>query len=174
MLRSTPGFAADSVNQAHPRGEHSATALNINGFYLPGALQGRAGQVIIPEIVQTLDILTGAYAPEYGGETAAILNLSLRAGPITPIRRFFLEGGQYSIVDGAITAGGQAGSAFGPPDEQGRRAEGDDVLGSGEEGRREAGRAADHPGRALRRLRFEAIEPDLLLRSGQVRLRLLR
>src|SRR2546426_499304 len=110
VLRSTPGFAADSVNQAHPRGEHSATALNINGFYLPGALQGRAGQVIIPEIVQTLDILTGAYAPEYGGETAAILNLSLRAGPITPIRHLFLEGGGYSTFDGALTFGGQLGS----------------------------------------------------------------
>jgi outer membrane receptor protein involved in Fe transport len=122
VLRSTPGFAADSVNQAHPRGEHSATAININGFYLPGALQGRAGQIIIPEIIQNLDIMTGAYAPEYGGETAAILNLSLRAGPIHPIHRLFGEGGNYATLDTSGVAGGQFGSPYGPPDANGDRA----------------------------------------------------
>jgi hypothetical protein len=122
VLRATPGVAADSVNQAHPRGEHSATAIYLNGFYLPGALQGRAGQVLIPEVIQNLDVMTGAYAPEYGGETAAILNLSLRSGPITPFQRLFLEGGGYSTFDGGISAGGQLGSPIGAPDASGQQA----------------------------------------------------
>ena len=84
VTRTVPGFAQDSVNQYHPRGEHSATAIFLNGFELPDVLQGRAGQILVPDVIQNLDIQTGGFAPEYGGETAAILNLNLRGGPITP------------------------------------------------------------------------------------------
>ena len=69
---ANPGFVQDSVNQVHPRGEHCGTTISIDGFDLPGANQGRVGQVITPSDVQSADVLTGAYAPEYGGETAAI------------------------------------------------------------------------------------------------------
>ena len=81
---TTPGMVLDSVNQVHARGEHSSTTISIDGFALPGANQGRIGQVITPSDVQSADIFTGDYAPEYGGETAAILNLNLRSGSITP------------------------------------------------------------------------------------------
>ncbi len=120
VLRSTPGASPDSVNQLHVRDEHSATAIYLDGFYLPGAFQGRAGQILVPENIQAIDILTGAYSPEYGGETAAILNINLRAGSITPLHSFYLDGGSYSTFDGALTLSGQVGRTLGQPDAAGR------------------------------------------------------
>src|SRR5439155_4271024 len=63
LTQALPGFAQDSVNQAHPRAEHSSTSLNIDGFALPGVLQGRAGPILSPDVIQNLDVLTSGYAP---------------------------------------------------------------------------------------------------------------
>jgi outer membrane receptor protein involved in Fe transport len=112
-LRANPGFVEDSVNQTHPRGEHGSTSIYINGFLLPGALQGRAGQFLSPDTIQTFDVQTGAYAPEYGGELAAVLNLSLRAGTIDPFVDVKLGGGGFNTFSGALTVGGQGGGALG-------------------------------------------------------------
>jgi outer membrane receptor protein involved in Fe transport len=119
VLSTTPGFAEDSVNQFHPRGEHNSTTLFINGFELPDVLAGRAGAFITPETLQNIDIMTGAYAPEYGGQTAAILNLTLRGGPIKPFVNAYVEGGEFATYNGAITIGGQAGRALSKPDANG-------------------------------------------------------
>ena len=113
LLITAPGFIESSVNVVHPRGEHASTAIYIDGFQLPGALQGRAGPIISPDIIQNADILTGGYAPEYGSETAAILNLSLRAGTIKPFQTVSLGAGGYTTLDQELTFGGQAGAAPG-------------------------------------------------------------
>ncbi len=110
LLITNPGIVQDSVNQAHPRGEHSATSIYLNGFRLPGAFQGRAGQVLLPETIQTADIQTGGYAPEYGGETAAVLNVNLRAGTIKPFQSYVVDGGEYNTYDQSLAFGGQLGA----------------------------------------------------------------
>ena len=110
LLITNPGFVQDSVNQAHPRGEHSATSIYLNGFKLPSAFQGRAGQVLLPETIQSVDVQTGGYAPEYGGETAASLNVNLRAGTITPFQSLSLDSGSYSTYDQSLSFGGQGGA----------------------------------------------------------------
>jgi outer membrane receptor protein involved in Fe transport len=122
VLKTVPGLVQDSVNQAHPRGEHSSTSLYIDGFALPGVLQGRAGPVISPDVIQTLDVLTGGYAPEYGGELAAVLNVNLRAGSIRPFTSALIQGGEFSTWYGNLTVGGQGGPAIGPKTESGPQA----------------------------------------------------
>lgn len=122
LLRSAPGFVPNSVNQIHPRGEHSSTGIVIDGFYLPGVLQGRAGQILTPSTLQNIDILTGGYSPELGGETGAILNLNLRAGTITPQRRLELQAGTYNTLFGDLTVAGQSGGAIGAPGPDGQQA----------------------------------------------------
>ena len=116
VVKTNPGVVQDSVNQFHPRGEHGATTIVLNGFFLPDALQGRATQVLLPETIQSLDILTGSFAPEYGGETAAILDVTLRAGTTTPLRHYDMDGGEFSTYDGALALGGQFGRAISKPD----------------------------------------------------------
>ncbi len=114
LLRSVPGLAGDSANQVHPRGEHSGTAISINGFYLPGVLQGRAGQVISPSTLQEFDVLTGGYSPDRGGETAAILDLTLRSGTREPFQRLDLQGGSFSTFHSELTLSGQGGRRVTP------------------------------------------------------------
>ncbi len=113
LLLSVPGFVESSVNVVHPRGEHASTAIYINGFQLPGVLQGRAGPQIAPDIIQSADIQTGGYAPEYGSETAAILNLNLRSGTIRPFQSVNFGAGGYKTLDQELTFGGQAGAEAG-------------------------------------------------------------
>lgn len=122
FLRSNPGLAEDSNGQVHPRGEHSSTTIYINGFQLPGAFQGRAGQVLAPGAIESLDLLTGGYAPEYGSETAAILNVKLKSGPMAPFASYDVQGGGYGTFYGGLTFGGQTGEALGAPDANGRSA----------------------------------------------------
>ena len=113
MLLGLPGFVESSANVVHPRGEHASTSIYFNGIELPGALQGRAGPLFSPDIIQSADVQTGGYSPEYGGETAAILNLSLRSGPITPFQTVNFGAGGYGTLDQELTFGGQAGTALG-------------------------------------------------------------
>lgn len=124
VLRSNPGFVQDSVNQVHPRGEHSATSIYINGFALPGVLQGRAGQILSPEVIQNLNILTGGYPPEYGGELAAVLNVNLRSGTLAPYRSLEVQGGGYKTLFGSLTLGGQAGGSSGGGETTGQSQQG--------------------------------------------------
>ncbi len=122
LLRSEPGAALDSYGQLHIRGEHSATSIYVDGWRLPGAFQGRVGQLFEPAAIQNIDFMTGGYSPEYGGDTAAILNLQLKSGPIDPFFDIRGEGGSWNTFDGGITAGGQFGQKFGVSDENGKQA----------------------------------------------------
>ncbi len=109
VVATVPGEVQDSVNQVHARGEHSSNTIDINGFELPGALQGRIGQVIVPTVVQDMDVITGNYAPEYGGECASIINMNLRSGPIVPVESLELGEGSFVTRYAELTAGGQLG-----------------------------------------------------------------
>ncbi len=120
FLQQTAGLALDSVGQEHPLGEHAATTIYINGMQLPGAFQGRAGQILPPTAIQNVNVITGGFAPEYGRETAAILNIALRSGPIDPFVNWSISGGSYGTCEAGLTAGGQLGANFGDPDENGK------------------------------------------------------
>lgn len=110
FVKTVPGFVESSVNVAHPRGEHGSTSIYIQGFLAPGALQGRAGPIISPQVIQNADVQTGAYSPEYGSETAAIVNLSLRSGTINPFRSLTLQGGGFNTAYEEFAVGGQGGA----------------------------------------------------------------
>jgi TonB dependent receptor/Carboxypeptidase regulatory-like domain len=122
IIETAPGMVSDSVGQLHPEGEHSSTAIYLDGFELPGAFQGRFGQILSPQAVQTIDVMTGAYAPEYGRETAAILNIQLKAGTIAPFFAYNASTGSWDTNELSLSAGGQFGKEYGAPNDQGRRA----------------------------------------------------
>jgi len=118
LLVSNPGFVQDSANQVHPRGEHSATSIYIQGFQLGGAAQGRFGPLIDPQALENLDIMTGAFAPEYAGDSA-VLNTTVRSGTAKSFVSGELGGGNYGTGGGAVAIGGQAGTPIGAPDQDG-------------------------------------------------------
>jgi outer membrane receptor protein involved in Fe transport len=114
VLATTPGFVSSTVGVAHPRGEHNQVTLYIDGAQLGGALQGKIGQIISPQIIQNADIQTGSYAPEYGSESAAIVNLELKQGPIDPFQTLTLQYGGFNTQYEEFTAGGQFGASLEP------------------------------------------------------------
>ena len=106
---TTTGAAADSGGQVHVRGEHAEIAYVIDGVPLPDSLSGRVGVVVVPATVQTLDILTGGYAPEFGGQTAAILNVTTLPGVDKAHSEYSLSGGSNDTLSGEYTALGPIG-----------------------------------------------------------------
>jgi len=122
LIQTTPGMVSDSVGQLHPEGEHSSTSIYLDGFQLPGAFQGRFGQILSPTTVQNLDVLTGSYAPEYGRETAAIMNVQLRSGTIRPFLDYNATSGSWGTNELGLNMGGQFGKEYGAPNDDGRRA----------------------------------------------------
>jgi len=122
LIMTAPGMVSDSVGQLHPDGEHSSTSIYLNGFQLPGAFQGRIGQILSPTTVQSADILTGAFAPEYGRETAAILNIQMRSGTIDPFVAYSGSTGSWNTNEIGLTAGGQFGKPYGAANDSGKYA----------------------------------------------------
>lgn len=111
LFASAPGFVPNSANQVHPRGEHSATSIFIQGLQLGGANQGRFGPILDSRVLETVEILTGSFAPEYGSQSAAILNTSIRSGGKIEERKFEVGAGNYNSKTFFASAGGQAGRA---------------------------------------------------------------
>ena len=111
IIASVPGVALDSNNQAHVRGEHTQTTVYLGGFQLGGALVGRFGPLIAPDALENADVQTGAYAPEYGSETAAIVNATVRRGTIDQKFSLNAGGGEYGTAQGFFSFSGQGGSA---------------------------------------------------------------
>ncbi len=106
LLKGNPGIAADSTGQAHPRGEHAEIAYVVDGVPLPDTLAGRQGALVAPSIIDRYDILTGGFAPEFGGQTAAILDITTLPGARQFGGDLALQGGSYGTYNGNLTTQG--------------------------------------------------------------------
>lgn len=103
------GVASDSAGQQHVRGEHAEIAYVIDGVLLPDTLSGRQGAIVVPSTIQTLSFLSGAYAPEFGGQTAAVLDITTVPGARKPHADVNFEGGTYDTTNGDLTWEGPLG-----------------------------------------------------------------
>jgi outer membrane receptor protein involved in Fe transport len=101
--------ASDSAGQQHIRGEHAEITYVVDGVPLPDTLSGRQGSVVVPSNIESLEIITGGFAPEFGGQTAAILNVSTLAGSKTLKTDMTMQGGSYSTLNGDFNATGPLG-----------------------------------------------------------------
>jgi outer membrane receptor protein involved in Fe transport len=59
--------------------------------------------VVVLSTIQSLDLLTGAYAPEFGGQTAAILDITTVPGARKPNVAVNLQAGDYDTTNGDLT-----------------------------------------------------------------------
>jgi outer membrane receptor protein involved in Fe transport len=106
LIEGTTGVASDSAGQQHVRGEHADISYVVDGVPLPDTLSGRQGSVVVPATIQRLEILTGGFAPEFGGQTAAILNVTTLPGASRSRSDLALEGGSYETTNGDFTTVG--------------------------------------------------------------------
>lgn len=109
LTKGQSGVAEDSAGQQHVRGEHTDITYVVDGVPLPDTLSGRQGSVVVPATIESLDILTGAFAPEFGGQTAAVLNIATVPGAKKSEIDATLQGGGYRTFNTDLTAVGPLG-----------------------------------------------------------------
>jgi outer membrane receptor protein involved in Fe transport len=111
LIKHDAGVTNDSSGQQHVRGEHAEVAYVVDGVPLPDTLSGRQGAIVVLSTIQSLDLLTGAYAPEFGGQTAAVLDITTLPGARKAHADLELDGGSYGTTDGDLTLAGPLGKA---------------------------------------------------------------
>lgn len=113
LTKGQSGVAEDSAGQQHVRGEHAEVAYVVDGVPLPDTLSGRQGSIVVPSTIQTLEMITGGFAPEFGGQTAAVLNIGTlpRANKASADSSF--SSGSFGSSSEEITVSGPAGPKLG-------------------------------------------------------------
>jgi hypothetical protein len=110
LTKGQPGITEDSAGQAHVRGEHSEVTYVVDGVQLPDTLSGRQGAIVVPSTIQNLDIITGGFAAQYGGQTAAVLDITTISSFSKRTTDLQLQGGNYDTGTVDITSEGPLGS----------------------------------------------------------------
>lgn len=109
LVQGQAGVASDSAGQQHVRGEHAEITYVVDGVPLPDTLSGRAGAIVVPSTVDTVDIIEGGFAPEFGGQTAAILNIATLPGARKFKGDLDIDGGTFNTFNGDLTMVGPLG-----------------------------------------------------------------
>lgn len=109
ITKTDAGVATDSSGQEHIRGEHAEITYVVDGIPLPDTLSGRQGAIVVPSTIQSLSLLTGAYAPEYGGQTAGIMDITTLPGARHFQADYDPQIGSYSTTNGDLSAVGPIG-----------------------------------------------------------------
>jgi len=109
LTKGQKGVAEDSAGQQHIRGEHSEITYVVDNVPLPDTLSGRQGSVVVPSTIDSLEMLTGGFAPEFGGQVAAVLNITTLPGAKKPSNVFTLQSGSYNALNSDLTAIGPLG-----------------------------------------------------------------
>jgi outer membrane receptor protein involved in Fe transport len=109
LTKGQAGVTQDSAGQQHVRGEHTEITYVVDDVPLPDTLSGRQGSMVVPSTIDSIDIITGGFAPEFGGQTAAVLNIATLPTVKTE-RDLTLQAGSYNTMNGDLTATGHLGS----------------------------------------------------------------
>jgi hypothetical protein len=80
LTRTTPGVAADSNGFAHPLGEHADTSLSLDGQPITDQQAKVFANQIDPNIIDTLNAMTGAPPAEFGDKTSLVVTVNTRSG----------------------------------------------------------------------------------------------
>ena len=79
ILLQAPGVVQDSYGEMHVRGDHGDMQYRINGVTLPESISG-FGQMIDPDIIERVQLLTGALPAQYGYRTAGVVEIITESG----------------------------------------------------------------------------------------------
>ena len=79
MLLQAPGVVQDSFGELHVRGDHGDLQYRINGVIVPESISG-FGQTIDPDIIERVQLLTGALPAQYGYRTAGVVDITTESG----------------------------------------------------------------------------------------------
>jgi len=79
MLLQAPGVVQDSFGAIHVRGDHGDLQYRINGIILPESIS-EFGQTLDPDMIERMQLLTGALPAQYGYRTAGVVEITTESG----------------------------------------------------------------------------------------------
>ena len=110
IASSVAGAASAPSGEIHIRGSHGQYSYYLDGAPLPSNVSGSFSDLINPKDIQTLRIYTGGFPAEYGGQLAAIFDVTAKAGAGKP-KGFLQQIGQsYSDYQTTAQVGGGTSS----------------------------------------------------------------
>jgi hypothetical protein len=84
IASSVAGAASAPSGEIHIRGSHGQYSYYLDGAPLPSNVSGSFSDLINPKDIQTLRIYTGGFPAEYGGQLAAIFDVTAKVGAGKP------------------------------------------------------------------------------------------
>ncbi len=80
LLMMTPGFMADENGRFHFRGSHGQSTYVMDGMPVTDKIQATFSNVLNPEDLQNIEIITSGIPAEFGGKPVAVFNLTSKSG----------------------------------------------------------------------------------------------
>ena len=107
LVTATPGFAKDENGRYHFQGSHSQGQFVIDGQTISDQTGVTFSNSIDPGIAQSLEVIYGNVAAEYGEKVGTVVNLVTKSGLGTPLHGDVYGGAsRYSTYEGGLAAGG--------------------------------------------------------------------
>ena len=106
IASSIAGAASAPSGEIHIRGSHGQYSYYLDGAPLPSNVSGSFSDLINPKDIQTLRIYTGGFPAEYGGQLAAIFDVTAKAGAGKPSGFIQQIGQSYSDYQSTAQVGG--------------------------------------------------------------------
>ncbi|MDP2876212.1 MAG: TonB-dependent receptor [Holophaga sp.] len=80
ILLTTPGFIADENGRFHFRGSHGQATYIIDGIPLSDQVHASFSNGLDPAQIESMEIITGGVAAEYGGKPVTVINMTTKSG----------------------------------------------------------------------------------------------
>ncbi len=81
ILYTVPGAVQGPFGEVHFRGAHTEITYRIDGVNIPSAVSGSFSDILDPQDIQSIDVMTGGYPAEYGNSLAGVVNITTRQHP---------------------------------------------------------------------------------------------
>lgn len=91
LQQNVLGATKAPTGEVHIRGQHAEYSYYVDGIAIPPAAFGGFNEVVDDQVIDRATIQTGALPAEYGGQTAAIIDLQNRV----PAGHFRLDAASY-------------------------------------------------------------------------------
>ncbi len=81
VLYTVPGAAQGPFGEVHFRGAHTEITYRIDSVNIPSAVSGSFSDIMDPQDIENIEVLTGGYPAEYGNSLAGVVNITTKHNP---------------------------------------------------------------------------------------------
>ncbi len=108
IILQLPGISQDQFGQFHVRDDHNGLEYRLNGVVLPEGI-AVFGQSLSPQLIDKLELITGALPAQYGLHTAGIIDITSRRD-VTNGGSVGLYGGSFGTIQPTAELHGGSGN----------------------------------------------------------------